>query len=119
VKIRLKAIKFGADFRCSELTNYDKFRKSSRYPGDLVSGEAFLFISKSGNQMIWVLHVGNMKFLKHNGAVIKRIIDSRKWRIQGGSAWNPMMLADYAEEVGLELVGIKKFAQLYEERRAK
>jgi len=112
-KIRLRAIKFDVDFRKSEHTNYKIFKKSKKYPGDLKSGEAFLFVSKSGNQLIWIIYVGVTGI---DIGTPKEIVDSRRWRIIGGQ-WNPLMLANYAEDVGVTLVGIKKFEELYAKTR--
>jgi hypothetical protein len=100
------------DFRSSEKTNFEEFKKSSRYPGDLKKNETFLFISKGGEQLLWIL---NVKELPGVGKT-RQVIDSRKWRIDGG-AWNPMMLKNYAKLVGLDLVGLKSFEETYEEER--
>ena len=116
-QIRLRAIRFDVDFRCSEWTNYETFRRSKKFPGELRPHEAFLFVSKKGDQLVWIMNVGEYEF--ENGRLLTRnIIDSRRWRITSGGTWNPMMLADYAEEVGIDLVGIKKFADLYIESRS-
>jgi len=48
---------------------------------------------------------------------VRRVVDSRRLRISGG-AWSPLMLQNYANAVGLNLVGIKRFEQLYDESRA-
>ncbi|MCK5617304.1 hypothetical protein KAR91_86370 [Candidatus Pacearchaeota archaeon] len=104
-RIKLKAIKY-VDFRKSEWTNYQEFKKSKKFPGELTHNEAFLFISNTGNQLIWMLNVAN-------GPLGHRIVDSRRWRFTGTSSWNPLMLANYAEEVGIELIGIKKFQEIF------
>lgn len=120
MKVRLKAIKFDTDFRKSELTNYDLFKRSKSYPGDLESNEVFLFVSKGGNQLVWVLNVGliDVGHADRKGYVDRRVIDTRRWRIDGSSGWNPEMLADYAHEVGLTLVGFKLFRDIYADRKA-
>ena len=114
MRLRLKAIVPNTDFRKSEATIINGFKRSRSYPGDLNSGEAFLFLSKTGNQLLWFFN---------NGAEIEgfmqrviQIIDSRKWRVTGG-IWHPFMLANYAEEAGIELVGIRRFEEIYDERR--
>ncbi len=119
-RIRLKAIKFDVDFRKSELTNYDSFRRSKLWPGELGTNEAFLFVSRGGNQLVWVLNVSSVEatHADKRGYLDRRMIDSRRWRIEGGTSWNPMMLQNYANEVGLELIGFKRFETVYEERRA-
>jgi hypothetical protein len=114
MKLRLKAIIPNADFRKSEATLHDEFLRSRNYPGDLRKGECFLFLSKSGNQLLWFFtQVSQIKGFKD--AEIE-VYDSRKWRVTGGT-WHPFMLANYASEVGIELVGIKRFEEIIDERR--
>lgn len=110
MRLKLKAILFEVDFRCSEHTNYERFKASERFPGYLRSGEVILFVSRSGNQLVWVLNYSAKE------ADVQGITDSRRWRLHSGS-WSPMMLANYANEVGIELIGVKQFAALYEEDR--
>jgi hypothetical protein len=107
-KIRLRAIKFDVDFRKNEWTNYNEFKRSRSFPGDLKANEAFLFVSKSGNQLIWILNIID-SYVVSEGRVNKQIVDSRRWRITSSQTWDPLMLANYAIEVGIELIGIKKF----------
>jgi hypothetical protein len=120
MRVKLKAIKFDTDFRKSELTNYDIFKRSRSFPGELESNEVFLFISKGGNQLVWILNVDRVDVghADRKGYVDRRLIDTRRWRIEGSSSWNPEMLADYAAEVDLDLVGFKRFREIYAERRA-
>ena len=118
MRLKLKAICFDIDFRCSERTNYDKFRASGKFPGVLRTGEVFLFLSRGGDQLVWLINAGESQLnLAGKKARIYEVTDSRKWRISRGGTWNPMMLANYAEEVGIELIGIKKFEVLYNEHR--
>ena len=115
-RIRLKAIIPSADFRKSEHTIFRDFAKSRKYPGPLKKGEGFLFLSKTGNQLLW--------FFKEPTSITsfkdveRSIVDSRRWRVTGGT-WHPFMLADYAVEAGIELVGIKRFEEIFDERRGR
>lgn len=109
MKIRLVAIRFGVDFRKSELTNYEIHRRSLPPLG---SQEAFLFVSRSENQLVWILNFGDTTTA--NGKLAE-IIDSRRWRLTRGT-WNPDMLYDYAEEIGIELINKKSFREKFEER---
>ena len=113
LKIRLKGIVQNVDFRQSELTNYEAFRRTKRFQGDPKLGEAYLLISTTGNQLVWIL--------KYEADVTvfqteRRRIESLRFRISGGY-WNPLMLANYAEEVGIDLVGIKRFEEAFAEMR--
>lgn len=104
--VTLKKIEV-ADFRKSEATLYDDFAWRNRRLGGLKKNEVILFISLTGNQCIWIINV------THNPSG-RRIVDSRRWRVEGG-VWNPLMIANYAEQVGLRLKGIKKFEEYFTE----
>jgi len=109
INLKLKAIKFDVDFRKNEWTNYQEFKKSKKFPGELANNEAILFVSKSRNQLIWVLNIFEDE---------KIIVDSRRWRIFGGT-WEPLMLQNYAESAGLHLVGLRRFEEIYAAHREK
>ncbi len=113
-RLRLKGV-IQCSFQRSEATNLTLFRQESHYPGDLKAGEAFLFLAKTGNQVVFVFRDPTVEF---NGQVTaRRVIDSRRLRLDGGT-WSPYMLQNYAEMVGLHLVGIKRFEQVHDEMQA-
>jgi hypothetical protein len=112
--MKLKAICFDVDFRKSEATNYQTYMKNPKFPGEPENGETILFVSKSGNQLVWLLNLG-FELVGKVGQECQ-VTDSRKWRLHGGT-WNPHMLSEYARMVNIELMGIKTFAQQYEEER--
>ena len=122
MKIRLKAIKFGVDFRKNELTNWNIFRKSKDYKriGTLTRSEAVLFVSVSGNQLLFILNTTKLNRSYQRGGFIyelepRQVIDTRRLRLEGTAPWNPMMLSNYAKSVGLELIGFKSFETQYRE----
>lgn len=109
MRLRLKGILQDVDFRSTELSIYEGFRRSRSFPGDPKAGEAYLFVSRAGNQLLWILHY------EPEIIVIKtkrRRIESMKFRVSGGY-WNPLMLANYAADIGIELEGIKRFEDAY------
>jgi len=118
-QLRLKGV-IQCSFQRSEATNLAMFRQEGHYPGNLKKGEAFLFIAKTGNQVLFVFRDPTIEFDGEKTA--RRVIDSRRLRLDGGT-WSPYMLQNYAESVGLHLVGIKRFEQVHDEmllaRRAK
>ena len=126
MKLRLKGIVQDCDFRFNELSVYEKFRKTKSFQGDPGLTEAYLFISKGETQLLWVLRYENDMWWdqhKYLAAVPKgkeprlkrRRIQSLKLRVSGGR-WHPLMLANYANEVGIDLDGIKKFEEVYDSR---
>jgi hypothetical protein len=112
-KYTLRAIKLDVDFRSSEISNYDFLVKKKHFPGPPAKRDVYLMVSKSGNQLIWVLNVGSVG---KNGDQ-RDIVDTRRWRLRRGS-WNPHLLENYANAVGLSLVGFKRFEEIYAESRA-
>ena len=110
-RLRLKGVIL-CSFQRSEVTNLKLFRKLPYYPGDLEANEAFLFVSKMGDQVMFLFRDP----LVDLGGRRRRVIVSQRLRLEGGS-WSPYMLQDYAHKLGLHLIGIKRFEQVYEEKR--
>lgn len=108
-RYRLKAIKFNCDFRSSELSNYQLLLKKKHFDGPPGKNEVYLMVSKSGNQLIWIL---NLAEVESASGVTRTVIDSRRWRLDGGS-WSPQMLENYANAVGISLVGFKRLEDAY------
>lgn len=91
------------DFRKSEMTNFDLVAKRMKLR--LKKGEAALLISNRGNQLVFVYGYGAVD----DEHVCLR---SERLRLTSGS-WNPLMLANYAGQVGLQLEGIRRFEDHY------
>lgn len=107
---------FSGDFRKSPRTLFDEIRQDRKlWRGSLGADEAYLFVSQTGNQLFFVL--GDREIESQPGtrfATKRRLLDYRGWRIEGGS-FNPHMIEDYANAVGLTL-GRKTFAQYWADR---
>lgn len=113
IDLRLKRIEQDVDFRKNELTTYRLFKEKNKNYPDPMPGEAYLFVSKSGNQLMFVLNYKkDIKLHKSK----RDIIESLRLRLSGGR-WNPLMLANYAEEVGVKLLGIRKYEEIFEEQK--
>lgn len=114
-RVQIKRI-FSADFRKSPRTLFDEVRKSRKlWCGTLGTDETYLFVSHTGNQLIFVL--GDHEVESQPGtrfATKRRLLDYRGWRIEGGT-FNPKMLENYANNVGLTL-GRKTFEDYWSER---
>ncbi|MHA1665867.1 MAG: hypothetical protein ACTSW7_00655 [Candidatus Thorarchaeota archaeon] len=90
-----------ADFRCSEVRNYLEAEQMFR---PIEPDEVFLFISYSGNQLVWVLNVAN------------GVIDTRRWRFLGNEKWDFTEIQSYALDVGINLVNFREFMDDMEKR---
>lgn len=115
-KVNLFFVDEKTDFRKSELTNFDIWKKRQKKKGrrnTMKSNEVLLFISKSGNQLVWVLNIGEVEVGRANkrGELGRRMIDSRKWRIEGSGKWHKDMIQNYANEVGLDIVGMRRLEE--------
>lgn len=111
-------------FRKTEATNYeelpDDVKALLKTPHDVVC-----FVSMSRDQVVFVSKPGELKttseWRKRSKARknIKglTVIYSRRLRLPRG-AWNPLMLANYAQQLGLKLIGIKKFEEHYKQLAA-
>ena len=77
--VRLKGIIPNCDFRKNEATNYDIYKKSRKFQGKLKKNEVYLFISRSGNQLFWLLNVGELEVEHANkrGSYERRLFDTR------------------------------------------
>ena len=111
-RLRLKGIVV-CSFQRSEATNLDLYKKEGHFPGDLKKGEAYLVISKGLNQIIFVFPPVVLDEQDDRSA-----LDSRRLRLDGGT-WHPYMLQNYAESLGIHLVGIKSFEKILEDQRDK
>jgi len=103
--VRLKYIE-RVDFRKSELTNFFALKKRS-----LRSGEVACLVSTSGLQVIFVYAPNHV----HGGPddPDREVLRSERLRLTSGGRWNPMMLGNYALQVGLNLEGIQLFESHY------
>ena len=100
--MRLKYIE-SVNFGASELTNYRALAKRNKW--SLAKGEVACLVSLTGNQIVFV-------YAPTSGAA-GEVLRSERVRLTSRGRWNPLMLADYAEEVGLHLDGIAKFGEHY------
>lgn len=113
VRLRLKGV-VQCSFVRSEATNLALYRQMGHFPGDLRAGEAFLFVSKTNDQVLFLFADHQVDF----DGVPRKVIDSRRLRL-GTGTWNPHMLQNYANMVGIQLVGIKRFEQIHKEWKEK
>lgn len=114
-KLRLRGI-ITCSFTRSEATNLALYQADPGYPGDLRTGEAFLFIAKGLDQVAFVFRPVTVT---GEGEIKRTVFDSRRLRLDGGT-WHPYMLQTYAEAVGLQLEGVRKLDQILDsQRRAK
>ena len=112
IRLTLKAIKMNADFRKASSTTYEELVKAKHFPGPPRKGECYLLVSKSGNQMVWILNVTNVTGKSFTPT---KMYDTRRWRLKGGT-WSHHMLENYANSVGITLVGRKRLEDAWASR---
>lgn len=110
-----------ADFRKSAETMINEALKEVKTL-DLGPNDCILMISGTGRILRFVFGFLTHGQVSSAGKVLGRdvrVLPSRDYRICDGGTWNPHMLANYAQEIGLELAHLKKFeAHLRAELRA-
>jgi hypothetical protein len=114
-RLRLLLIHYG-DFRKSELTLFNEVAKKNR---GLKVGkhDVVALISGNGKQIKFIHGFTSMEVIGGKTREVTgrktRILQSDAFRIDGAGSWNPLMLANYAAAVGIELIGLKKFEETY------
>jgi hypothetical protein len=98
------------DGRRTALTNFQRWLDENKATAwcvfQNVTNPVLLFINKSRTVLQFV---GGC----HSISTGHRVLAVAELRLDHGT-WNPLMLADYAKECGIELVGIKSFKEHYE-----
>lgn len=119
--MRLMKLKYIAqvDFRKSEATNFlehhvVKRGKKIEKRAALKSGEVACLIASSGNQVVFVY---NPERVRDDVADVdeRPVLHSERLRLTSGGRWNPLMLGNYASQVGIQLEGIRLFEQHFDE----
>jgi len=111
--VRLRRVERG-DFRTTERTMFENLPAALRRK--LKGSDAVCFVSGVGNQIVFVYGFTNVGLTKATGRHKPRrygIVTSVRLRLTG-STWNPLMLANYADACGIELLGLKRFEEHYE-----
>lgn len=106
-KVRLRLIA-QVNFRKSEATNYNEHDSAGTLPPRMAPGDVVCFLSKRRDQLVFVTPRTEHRL---NGHPIQ-VLASRRLRISGGH-WEPLMLQNYADEVGLEIEGLKRYEEHY------
>jgi len=102
------------DFRKNEHTLYNEVMES--YPKlRFKTDDCVCMISGNGKIVRFVFGFTKLEALIKRGKVSSttQVLSSRVHRITGYGIWNPLMLQNYANAVGLEIEGLKSFAQYY------
>jgi hypothetical protein len=102
------------DFRCSEWTNLQRILRSHKLK--LGKSDVVAMVSGNGKQIVFCYAHDSVGYTDGRGLARKTdVVQSLRYRITGGGSWDPIMLVNYAEAAGIELIGLKKFEQHYKE----
>ena len=109
------------DFRKSEWTNLQEILKANKKK--LGKSDVVAMVSGNGKQLVFCYAhdtFSHADFRGHPRDI--GVVQSVRYRLTHGGSWSPIMLADYAAAVGIELIGLKRFEKYYrairEEKRA-
>jgi hypothetical protein len=110
--MRLRLV-YRANFQRSEATNYASAVAENKLA--LGKDDVVCLVSLKGDQLVFVWKPLQIE----DGARgrERHIVSSQRLRLTGG-VWNPLMLANYAERVGLQLDGLRKFEQIMSDLKA-
>jgi len=118
---RLMRLKYIAqvDFRKSEATNFlehhvvKRGKKIEKRPA-LKPGEVACLVASSGKQVVFVYNPERVSEDDEGGDECS-VLHSERLRLTAGGRWNPLMLGNYAIQVGIQLEGIRLFEHYYDE----
>jgi hypothetical protein len=96
--MRLKLVA-EVDFRKSEVTNWALLAQKGQVK-HVSSNEVVCLVNKKRTQIVFVSAAKVVEGARHREI---NIVHSRRLRITSGGSWNPLMLSNYASEVGIEL----------------
>jgi hypothetical protein len=104
--LRLRHIET-TSFSYSEETMYAMVSKEYVHLASLGKNDVVLFRSSTGNQLMFVFGFAELNTKRR----VERYLRSERLRLPKHREWDPMMLANYARDCGIELEGIKTFEQ--------
>ena len=112
--MRLRLV-YRGDFRKSEETLYAEALK--KHPElNLRNGDCILLVSSNGKLLKFVYGFTEHDLVFYQSEKVwgkTKILESVTYRISGSGSWNPLMLQNYANHLGLELAGLKRFEEYY------
>lgn len=106
-----------ADFRRSELYNYREVVEKQPELADLKPGEVVCLRSGTGTQIVFVLGVLKVegRLIRGRESAVRHVLRSERLRITDGGEWDDLMVVDYAERVGIRLVGLSDLRDHFRE----
>lgn len=106
IRLNLKLIA-SVDFRHGIPHHYDELRKK-RMLRDVADDEVILLVSQTGRQMAFVFREHEIH--SRSGDTVKALAHYRI-QLDRHTSWSPLMLSEYANAAGIELIGIKRFEE--------
>lgn len=102
-------------FGASEQTNYDTLVREVAAVRNLKlsSTDVVLLLSVQQNQLVFVHGFVKLWDGRQNVDCLR----SARLRLRAGQRWNPLMLVNYAQQLGINLVGLKTFEQHFNKLR--
>lgn len=117
----IETVSFGR----SELTNFlemlQRRPEFARGKSQLGKDDVVVLVSLQGNQLIFVAGFHVIEYAARPGVKKRQVhvLRSTRLRLPGGTRWNPLMLADYAKQVGIELKGLEMYEEYIKKKLAK
>lgn len=102
-----------ADFRHTDAWQLDWM--ITELGGKLKQGECGILISKLGKVLRFIFPAVEHDMVTTGGRIVEgkktRVVPSKTYRIVAGGIFNPYMLQNYANDLGIELAHLKRLEQ--------
>lgn len=107
MKVRLRRLVTGADFRHGIPWHVQQLRAERKLPSTMEPDECVLLVSRTQLSLAFVFPEMTFRSAQRERHAIAH------YRVQLGEStpWNPLMLRNYAEQAGIEIAGIKRFEE--------
>lgn len=111
--MRLRLV-YQGNFTKNEATLFEEAMKENKGV-HLGPDDCVLLVSRSGKILKFVFRPEETSYVRFNGknGKMTTVLESETYRITGPGRWNPLLLANYAKEVDIDLENVKKFEQHY------
>lgn len=112
--MRIRYIYRGS-FNKSEVTLFNEAMTEAGEHLSLGHDDCILLVSQTQKMLcfVWRPQETSRKMANGSNGKISTVVSSQRYRIQDGGTWNPLMLANYAAQIGVEVEGIRKFESYY------
>lgn len=117
MQLRLRRVFFDMDLRRGGDTNWAEVLKKKELPASMKGDHCIMFLNRARTMMDFAFCPIEWSAENHIGREVHaRAVRWMRVKIRG-TTWSPDMLANYAADAGIELIGIRSFQSIWKEYR--